>query len=403
MVETTILWLAGDTPESVSWAHVGAMAEPAAQVHQGKLAEAAAEIGMRRVVVLVPAVNLLLTSVMIPTRNRQRLLAAVPNVLEDSLAADIDDLHFAIGQHGTDGRVNVAVVSKAQMNAWLTQLQDAGIRPAILAPDVLALPYVTGDWMLCETGNYGLVRTGESSGFAGDLDNLPLLLHAALEEAGDFKPDRICVYREADVIKSGEFDIEFLQFHEPALQAMARAFDEKQLLNLLQGDFSRREQFGKAWRPWRATAALLLVWLVFHVGMTITDYIRLASEDSELRASIEQSYRAAFPDSRIVNPRAQMEQGLKALREGKGAGDSALLTLLAEIGKPLAETGGLELQRLSYRDGQIDLALTIKDLQNLDQLKQQLAAQPGVAVEIQSASARDNQVEARLQIRNKPS
>ena len=63
----------------------------------------------------------------------------------------------------------------------------------------------------------------------------------------------------------------------------------------------------------------------------------------------------------------------------------------------------LILQRVNFHDNKLDLALVIADLQALDQLKQQLSEQAGMTVEIQSASALNERVEARLQLAKKGS
>ena len=64
-----------------------------------------------------------------------------------------------------------------------------------------------------------------------------------------------------------------------------------------------------------------------------------------------------------------------------------------------AETTGLSLQRLSYKEGELSLSLMIGDLQRLEQLKSRLTSTGHLSIEIQSANTRDNQVEARLQIK----
>ncbi len=405
MADTSILRLAGDLSGNVSWVNVIAAPEKTADVGQGTLTEAATQLTGHRVIALVPSTCLLLTSAHIPTRNRQRILAAVPNVLEEQIADDIDDLHFALGQHGADGRIQVAVVAKSLMAAWLSRLHEAGIRPAMLVPDMLALPYEPGGWTLGEIDRYGLVRTGRQSGFACDLENLATLLTAALAEAGATKPEFLQTVQVTDASVVATSGIEVRALPDTVMQACSRGLDEPQLIDLLQGDYSRREQIGKLWRPWRATAALAAVWLVFHVGLTVTDYVRLSREDGRFAAQVMQVYRDTFPDARAIDISLMEREMMRRLGElrGGGAADAGLLALLSEVSQSLATTGGLELQRMSYTNGQIDLALTIKDLQDLDKLKQQLAAKPGLDVEIQSASARDNQVEARLQIKGKAS
>ena len=95
-----------------------------------------------------------------------------------------------------------------------------------------------------------------------------------------------------------------------------------------------------------------------------------------------------------------MEEGLRSLRGDTTRVSGGFLDLLAGSGESLSQTDGLELQRISYRDGQLDLAIIIRDLQGLDQLKQRLSSQSGYAVEIQSATARGSSVEARLQLKS---
>jgi len=56
---------------------------------------------------------------------------------------------------------------------------------------------------------------------------------------------------------------------------------------------------------------------------------------------------------------------------------------------------------VSYKEGQLNLDLSIKDLQALDQLKQRLTGQAALSVEIQSATSQEDKVQSRLQIQAK--
>jgi general secretion pathway protein L len=173
---------------------------------------------------------------------------------------------------------------------------------------------------------------------------------------------------------------------------------------LLQGTYSRREQLGRIWRPWRPAIAMGVLLLVLHGGLTISDYISLRTERQALTEQIDRIYLDTFPGThKVVNAKAQMEEGLRSLRGDTRRVSGGFLDLLSGSGEALSKTDGLELQRISYRDGQLDLAIVIRDLQGLDQLKQQLSAQSGYSVEIQSATARGNSVEARLQLKSNDS
>lgn len=415
------------SPDEVDWLRMDEPTRHDLTVYHAPLPEIAAAAAGCRVILLVPSAEVLLTTAAVPGGgNRQKIAGAVPYALEEQLASDVDNLHFALGERRDDGRTSTAVVVKTQLGAWLECLRQAGIEPDVIAPDILALPWANGTWTVLMDGDRALVRTAHQAGFVADGDNLDTLLRLALNEAGDARPERIriihplaapaalaepfavalpCASESNPSELSYDLDttIDTETVDEPVLAILSRGYDEPGAINLLQGAYSRREQLGRLWRPWRPVAALAAVLLLIQGGMTVADYMRLNSERQALAKQIEQVYLQTFPDARkVVNARVQMEERLKELRGG-GADEAGFMGLLADIGPGLKETPSVEVQRISYNEGKIDLALLIADLQSLDKLKQRLTTQRGLSVDIQSAANRDGRVEALLQIKGKTS
>ncbi len=389
-------------------AHRVAWLDANAQVVEGAPHEAAAQVGARRVVVFVPAADITFRQVAVPTRNRARLAAAVPYLLEDLLADDVEDLHFAIGERAADERVAVAIIARARLDGWLAVLHEAGIQPAALVPEVLALPYQAGAWTLfCEPGQI-LARTGAQSGFVLDADNLAFILERALAEA-EPRPEGVWLYGAggaADAAAAVATDAGVIAQPQaeagPPLALFAGQYHEPTSLNLLQGAYSRREQLGKLWRPWRPALALLALWVIVQFGVKIYQHGVFSAEDERLRAEVNQIYLSSFPDAkRVVDARVQMEQRLAALRGGAQSG-GGFMELLAALSDPQAIASGVELRRLGYKNGELNVALTIGDLQRLEQYKNQLVS-GGFSVEIQSATARNDRVEAQLHIKRSAS
>jgi general secretion pathway protein L len=378
---------------------------------QGSLEQAALEATGCRVIVLIPGVDVLLTSAVVPSRNRQRILSAIPYMLEEQLAEDVDTLHFAIGKRDQDGRISTAVIDRGRMDDCLQRLRNVGIEPDLIIPETLALPFEPGNWTLLKGPDVTLVRTGVQSAFALDSDNLDTLLPMALTENDDNMPHQIrwieCTMDDNSFpldLSQFEVGVNAETYPGTTLEFFARYFKEQEAINLLQGAYSRREQLGRIWRPWRPAMAMGVLLLLLHGGLTISDYISLRKERQMLTERIDKIYLDTFPGShRVVNPKAQMQEGLRSLRGDTTRVAGGFLDLLAGSGASLSQTNGLELQRISYRDGQLDLAIVIRDLQSLDQLKQQLASKSGYNVEIQSATARGNSVEARLQLKSNES
>ncbi len=372
---------------------------------QERFADAAAAAG-GRVVALVPGHDVVLTAASLPTRNRKRMLAAVPYALEEQLISDIDTLHFALGSIDKLGPVPVAVVERRHMQHWLDRLQGVELRPDALIPEQLALPWQPGSWTILVEAQQVLVRSGALQGFAIDPELAAVLLRSALQDAGDDRPRRLEVYAcvAADPELAGiaaEFGLELVA-HACAdpLALFAAGYNAEHSINLLQGAYSRNEQLGRLWRPWRMTAALLVGWLILGVGTRIIDYRRLDHEQQALQDKIEQVYRQAFPaDKNIVNPRAQMERHLAEL--GGGNSGAGFLELLSQAAPALKATSGLEMKSLRSQNGELELEVNMKDLQGLDQLKQRLTSAGPLSVEIVSAASRDGKVEGRIKIKGK--
>jgi general secretion pathway protein L len=181
---------------------------------------------------------------------------------------------------------------------------------------------------------------------------------------------------------------------------LAQGFDGQYAINLLQGDYSRKQQLEKLLRPWRPTIILLGLWLLMQVGMFVVEYSRLSTNNAELKAQIEAVYRDAFPQSRnIVNPKVQMQRGLEKLRSGGGQNDG-LLPLLAQAGAVFKDTDGVVLRTLRFKANKLDVDIEMPDLQSLDKLKQRLSDEARLSVEIVSASSREGKVESRLALQS---
>jgi len=374
------------------------------QVREGSLAEAAAAASGKQVTVVVPGTDVILTKVAVPTRNRSRMAAAVPYLLEEQLATDVDVSHFALGERDAESLVAVAVVSQACMDGWLARLAEAGVQADRLIPEPLLLPYTPDVWSLLVERDCVNLRNAPQGGMALDSANVAFILRRAVAEL-EVKPAQLHA-RMANGAADGamfpedlgvEVRIEPLEL--PPLAFLARQAHEDGVIDLLQGPYSRREQLGKLWRPWRPAAALLAVWVVLQFGVKIFEHHELQVQDDRLREEISRIYLQTFPEAkRVVDARLQMQQHLTELRGGTG-NVGGFLKILAEVSTPAADLGGVEIDRLSYKDGELNIALMISDLQRLEQLKDRLSSDTHMAVEIQSATARDKRVEARLQIK----
>ena len=91
--------------------------------------------------VLAPGASITLARPELPVRG-SRQAQVVPFALEESLAGDVEQFHFAVGRTDAAGRTEVAAVRREQMAHWLADLRTAGITPDALLADLACLPTI---------------------------------------------------------------------------------------------------------------------------------------------------------------------------------------------------------------------------------------------------------------------
>ncbi len=364
----------------------------------------------RAVVVLIPSTDIVLTSVDIPSKQWQRVVQAVPYALEEQLAQDIDNLHFALGKRDAMGNIAVAIIAHEQMITYLQQLTTLNLTPTVLIPDILAVPQPEQGWGILPIDNIVLVRTGAQAGFAIESQCLKTALSLALLEYKTDLPQQLVIFTDThtpsllpDLL---ELEIPIIEeIHETHRFAwLVQSIAKNNELNLLQGIYRPHNKIVNFWLPWRLTAMLLILLGGLHIVKQIVTYQQLVQQRQILSAQIEKIYRETFPQAhKIVNPLVQMEQQLQQWRTQKNQPTSTdhFLYWLNQLSAPLQHTPGFNLKQIDYQSGQLDLYLEIDNLQALEHLKQRLS-RLGFTVEIQSATSRSQVVESRLRITRSP-
>ncbi len=379
-------------------------------VKYGSLSDVARLAEGNRVVLLIPGTDVLLTQTSIPTRNKQRLLKAIPYTFENQMLDDVETQHFAIGARDKSGNIPVAIIKKSTIESLVELLQQNNIHANVITTDTLTLPWIPESWTILREDNLCLVRTGESSGFSIELESLGELVQNSIgddtEQAVGQLPENIKIInhgnRDDDIEDISGVDIENKwqaeHYENDPLTLMAEAFNPANCINLLQGKYSPRSQLIKNWRPWIPAAALFVIWISLQGVISITNYITMGKESTAISLEIEQIFHATLPEiKRMVNPRAQMKQQLVKLKASKGSEEDSFLDLLTLTSPIFKNKNVKELKNVNYRSNQLDIELIVNNLQNLDGLKQNLEHR-GLKIEIRSATSNKNDVTSRLRI-----
>jgi general secretion pathway protein L len=343
----------------------------------------------------------------------------VPYALEEQLAEDIDDLHFAIGRRGgadSAGRTPVAVVARALMDDWLSAVQAAGIVAERMYADTDLLPANPGQAVAWLDGDMIVVRPAGGAPVTMPADALAEALALTLARPAD---EFTVENRGAGLILyTGAAE---WQQHGPAVEALRDQFDgikvqvlsdgplallAQQLpadaaINLLQGSYAPQTSQTVGWRSWRVAAVLLACLVGLHVAGKATELAVLKKREHTLDASIDQAFRAAMPgEYNTTDARRRMQQRLMSTR---GGGEfSGLLPALGALAVARNGAPGTLVQALSFREGAVDLKLAAPNAESLDRISRALRDN-GWQADLTAGNAAKSGYEGRIQIRPKGS
>lgn len=402
------------TPEqSASWIVVDSRGNPQGPPQSGPLSLAAPRAVNRRICVLVPGTDVLLAEPDVPMKAGTKLHQVVPYALEEQLADDIDDLHFAIGKRAPDSsRTPVAVIRRSLIDEWLISLKSSGLEPESMYTDSDLLPQNPGQAVALLEEDVVVVRPP-----LGAPVTLPVeALGEALEIAQQGSPELAATGIRGLVLYTGA--AEWHQ-HSAKIEALRERFDgiKIQLLsagplalfaqqlpvvtpiNLLQGTYAPTTARTVGWKSWKVAAILLASLVGLHVAGKAAELTALKRSESTLDKSIGETFRQAMPGERsTLDARRRMEQRLAAAQSGGGPG--GLLPALQAVVQARTVAPGTTLQALSFRQGTVEMKLSAKDASSLDHMSQSLRAS-GWQADLTSGNTTGSGYEGRIQIRAK--
>ena len=403
MSKHVIIYMPHVGEDAVQWAESDDKGRLTSEVEYSTLGEVAEQVEGRHVTLVLPADDVLLAEAVIPGGSLARAQQAVPFVLEEQVADDVDELHFALGVKGRDDVYPVAVISQQVMEAVTEQCQIAGLRPTELVPETLALPQLEGSapdvraWTALLDGDQAVVRLDGNKGFATDLDMAGIMLEGARGDLAEDVTASLVIFRTAnssDLSVPEHIDVEERPVnHRLALYASGLAASKH--INLLQGVYNPKKNFDKTWKPWRWSAALAACLVVTVFAGKWLDVRQLARQEAVLDAQIAEAFNEALPGARMQRPKRQIQAALDKLG---GTNNDGFTSRLSQIAASLATQPQTELKTIGYRSGRFDLDLNTDAVPTLDALKSELAKRGSLNMTVQSANRENNSVRGRVRI-----
>jgi general secretion pathway protein L len=358
-----------------------------------QLTELTVKAKQRLVNVFVPGSDVLLKRLSMPTKSQRSIRAAVPYMLEDELAQDVDDLFFAYADMASDDDENncfVAIVERAQMQLWLTWLANAKIKVKTLQSEVLAMPYTQGQWsaialhsstqavnqIVLRQGEWqGCTLDSEAWGFAAEhiFSNQAHLPHPDIEKENNAVT--LNTYSELPNLESCSSHITVINSKEELPLALFAQHCQRSPFNLLQGEFKVKEQRSIGLTNWLWAAGIAVCALLLNVGYKSAQLWQLSAQQEQVEEQIIARYKSAFPATKKVRIGTIKSQLNKKIAQLGGSSDSTgFLAMLSKVQPAFAKVPALKPESLKF-DGkrqELRLQAIANDYQHFEQFKAEL-------------------------------
>ena len=394
MSEQVVIRLGSRADQSISWlvwaSHNQDVIASGELSGAEQLPELAQRLGNRPVIALVPASDVVLKQVSLPAKPNRQLLQALPYMLEEEQAEDIEQLFLALGatvQHEGNYSQQVAVCQRERLEQWLSWLQHAGFSVSRMLPDALLLPeqqlpaciQLQDQWLLKQSS---WQVSAVDAAWWGDFLQL-----AALPMLTSYSP----------------WPEELMQSHQLAEPELPLALLASQLnlhdFSLLQGDYKPKRQVNRNLQLWRSSALLAGACVVLYLLQLGLNNWQLSRQSAALQQQSRELYQQSFPDERIVNLNLQLQQKLAAVG---GDAEHSFLSLLDSLQQQLAKVPDISLENLRFDGKRAELRFQAKGdgFQSFEKLKTALE-QAGFTVEQGALSNDGGKVQGSVAMRGK--
>ncbi len=350
----------------------------------------------RKVLVLLSSNEIVLTSVVIPSKNQKQLLQAIPYALEDTLAEDIEDLHFSAQQHpdSDNNESNVAIINRSVLIDVLDLLKSHRITANFVLPQLLTQTYELDAWSIVyENINnqiFSSVRVSQYDGFYCDQQMLDMFITEPLENN---IPAAIFCNTKAENLPLALQELPYNYIESDIIQydSAISALPLNLLTNFAQRNHQKSSFNSKAWKPVAFLGGVLAsIWM----GIFFWQNNLLQQQSDQLKIQIEQVYKDTFPNGRIVDAPVQMSSALKKLKGNTGKTIESPLPLISDMGPLLKEYKDMILSEMRYQENQLSMTIESPNLTRLENFKKDAAQKRNLKVDIKDSTTTANKVKA---------
>jgi general secretion pathway protein L len=371
--------------DDLSWHQEGST-----DVMSGRADELAAKASGQKVVAVIPLADCNGFMLDIAAKSDSQLLAAARFELEDNMLLPVDDSHLALGKR-VDGESQVWIISQERMQHWQDELAELNIEADFMVPEGALIGADAGqDLLWLEPGRAILCVDSKSLELDASTleiylssttdDNLNIISFVGSESLPDF-------------IKAASDNIGYESL-DPRVK-MSQRFGSN-TVNLLQGQYKKASALLTKTKPWWLSLGLGAIVLVLAWGFLAIDNNKVQVQVKDLDQQINQVYKSAFPGSKVVSAKRQMQAKLEGI--GAKSSQNTIAELMTKVGLLVKAANGIAISDIDYRQPLLRFVVSAQSLESLEKLAGTLQ-QKGHDATLKSVRSVANQVSANIEVK----
>ncbi|MDP2561939.1 type II secretion system protein GspL [Psychrobium sp. 1_MG-2023] len=331
----------------------------------------------RTVQVLVSGGEVNYFEVELPKSNRRQALKAIPYMLEDDLATDVELLHFVYPPAEGD-KQGVYVCAKQQMVQWVDWLAQAGLVVNSMSVDYLALPYNDNAGLSAlQLGQDLLFRQTATQGCTIDLQWSDVYIQRITAPLEAEQRLQVANYGVDQVIESDKVDWQAQTLQMP-MQLLACGIQANPV-NFLVDEYAQEKEQPITFQLWRHVAVVGVIALLLIFVEQFFRAQKLEQQSVQLKQQSEEIYRQLNPGvKRVIKLKSQMRKQLGQL--SGGSGDMQLSNMLVTLNKAFKQVPTIKPASIKFDARRKELRLQAEgdSYQQLEEFKRVLVGEYSV-------------------------
>lgn len=323
----------------------------------------------------------------LPKVNEQKLRRTLPYALEENLAQNVDEVHFAFDQKFYDGENYLtAIVDKNKFCDFIEKLKSFNI-----SFDAVTIDYFALDKEEVVFTSDGSVLVNDIN-FKGSLPKelLPVYLNENIQNILSFKDSVIPKEIELALKKTNRSIYEGCCYSWIASRLMERGY-----LNLCQGEFLIKNKKHTILGWYKISGAFTVLASMSFIVLNLINFNVLSTEIKKVDENIEVIYRDFFPNaSSVISPKFRIEQLVK---QSQNNNEGFLFVLLNELGLAL-NNSDYTIEKIDFKNKELIVALVLSDFKALESIETKLKVKK-ITVNQKQALSSNEKVFATLELK----